>query len=207
MVGILGGTFDPVHDGHLHIAAQVQSALALPVLQFLPCAIPVHRHAPQVDANHRLRMLELAIAPHPGFEINALELERSGPSYMVDTLTELKSRQPDQCLCLILGADAFNHFESWKQSEKILTLAHLVICQRPGVALRRDIYPDRWVATIEQLRASAQPCILPLTVSQSACSSTAIRQSLATGADSLRCLPAAVAAYIFNHHLYENQCD
>ena len=113
MIGILGGTFDPVHEGHFHIATQVLFRLDLEQVQFMPCALPVHRDEPHASATDRCAMIELMIADQAAFALNTLELDRSGPSYMIDSLREIR-RQSDASLVLVLGADAFNDFASWK---------------------------------------------------------------------------------------------
>lgn len=142
MIGILGGTFDPVHYGHLRTALDVQEALGLNEIRLIPLRDPPHRSAPLAPASQRLALLRAAIKDNPGFAVDSRELERSGKSYSVDTLHSLKQEQPERVLCLLLGSDAFDGFPEWHEPERILQLAHLVVMQRPGEPEPRH-YPER----------------------------------------------------------------
>ncbi|MFT5659281.1 MAG: nicotinate-nucleotide adenylyltransferase [Gammaproteobacteria bacterium] len=204
MIGIFGGTFNPIHNGHLQLARQVLEALALDEVHFLPCANPVHRGAPNVSGDDRLKLIKLAIAAEHSFIANTLELDRGGPSFMVDTLREVRDKIGNESICLMLGADAFNGIQGWKQSDEILNLAHLVVCQRPEIELNRDIYRDHWVQSVDYLNQKNHGYVLPLTINQSNCSSTIIREQLLAAEPTTQCLPPAVFEYIVNHHLYEN---
>lgn len=206
LTGILGGTFDPVHLGHLHLARQVYSQLGLQQLQFMPCSIPVHRQQPRASASQRCAMLELAIESQPGFELNPLELERGGPSYSIDSLRLIR-RDTDATLVLVMGTDAFNGFASWKDPGGILQLAHLVVCHRPGVTPTRDLYQDRLVASSEHLAAAAAGSIMMLEIDANDCSSSGVRELLAAGDTTNRCLDPAIADYIKRHHLYRKTSD
>ncbi|MDH3859545.1 MAG: nicotinate-nicotinamide nucleotide adenylyltransferase, partial [Gammaproteobacteria bacterium] len=119
MIGILGGTFDPVHEGHFHIAMQVLNRLGLEQVQFVPCALPVHRDEPHASASERCAMIELMIADEVAFVLNTLELDRGGLSFMIDSLREIRV-ETGSTLVLVLGADAFNDFASWKAPHEIL---------------------------------------------------------------------------------------
>lgn len=132
LIGIFGGTFDPVHFGHLKPAMDVKQALGMEQVLFLPNRLPPHRESPWLSVEQRENLLQIAIDPLPGFEVDTRELERSGKSYMVDTLTSLREDFPDFSLCLILGMDAFAGLPQWHLWQKILSLCHLVITQRPG---------------------------------------------------------------------------
>ena len=132
MIGILGGTFDPIHFGHLRTALDVQQALGLDQVRFIPLRRAVHRDQPETPAELRLQMVQAAIAEEPCFIADDRELQRSGDSYTVDTLGSLRREFPEQPLCLLLGTDAFNGFADWHRPEEILRLAHLVVMQRPG---------------------------------------------------------------------------
>ncbi len=203
MIGILGGTFDPIHTGHMQVAEQVEQRLALDEIHFLPCAIPVHRDKPRVSDANRVQMIELAIAGHSRFKLNTMELDRGGQSYMVDTLRLIREKNPNDRIVLILGADAFNQFPGWKSPDGILQLAHLVVCRRPGVELDQSIYTKHRVASVEELRDQTQTCILPLEVDENPCSSTHVRQLLLEQNQADRCLPPAVYQFILSKHLYE----
>jgi len=206
MIGILGGTFDPIHLGHLHIANQVASRLKLQQLQFMPCALPVHRDQPRASAAHRCKMIELAIAERPEFVLNALELQRAGPSYSVDSLREI-SRLSEQSLVLILGADAFNGFASWKSPDEILRLANLVVCGRPGFEIDNGVCSGNRVQTPLELEKRHAGGILSLTVDALDCSSSSVRAALARGNTPRHYLTGAVADYIDEHDLYRKLSD
>ena len=201
ITGILGGTFDPVHRGHLHVAFQVLALLEPTEIQFMPCAQPVHRDPPRAAGEHRCAMLELAIAQHPRFRVNSLEIERGGPSYTVESLQDLRART-DSSLALILGSDAFNGFPSWENPERILELAHLVICHRPGAPLDVDLYRERRVESASDLAQRPSGSILVLAIEPNHCASSDLRRRIAAGEDTDDCLSAEVAAYIRQHRLY-----
>ncbi len=136
MIGVFGGTFDPVHNGHLRTALDVFEALGLDELRFIPLGQAVHREQPLTSAETRLALLRAAIEHQPGFLVDERELRRDRPSYTVDTLESLREELgPKRPLCLLLGRDAFNAFHTWRQPERILELAHLVVMDRPGHGL------------------------------------------------------------------------
>ena len=136
MIGIYGGTFDPIHYGHLRVALEVSEILGLSELRFIPCQIPPHRNAPGASPEQRLRLLQAALhnnAP-PAFIIDTRDLARPGPSYMVDTLHSIRSEAGEETpLALILGMDAFLSLPSWHQWQRLPELAHIVVMRRPGV--------------------------------------------------------------------------
>ncbi len=132
MIGIFGGTFDPVHFGHLRPALEVQQALGLDEVRFIPAGQPPHRDMPHATAPQRLSMLQTAIEDQPGFAADEREIQREGPSYMVDTLALLREELGQIPLCLILGYDAFLGLPAWHQWHRLIELAHLVITHRPG---------------------------------------------------------------------------
>ena len=203
MIGIFGGTFDPIHAGHMQIAEQVESSLSLDEIHFLPCAIPVHRDTPKVSDAQRVQMIELAIAGSRKFRLNHLELDRGGKSYMVDTLRKIKEQRKNETIILILGSDAFNQFRGWKSPDEILQLAHIVVCKRPGVELDRSIYANHWVKSLQELKSHAGACILPLEIDENSCSSTHVRKLLLERNQADRCLAPAVYQFILRNHLYE----
>lgn len=206
MIGILGGTFDPIHNGHLQIARKVLASLPLLELQFMPCAIPVHRGQPHSSAQHRLNMIKLVVARYQGFAVNTGELERNNPSYTVDSLRELHA-QRQAVYVLVMGADAFNGFSSWRQPEEILRLSHLLVCQRPGVQIDTAIFAHHWVDSVEQFSDRSAGAILRLELDECECSSSEVRRSLALGEVPDDCLPAEVIEYIKLHNLYRSISD
>lgn len=203
ITGIFGGTFDPPHRGHIRLAEQALEHLSLNAVQFLPCANPVHRSQPMASAQHRLQMLELAIAGHSGFQVNTLELDRGGPSYMVDTLRQIRATNEHVSLCLMLGVDAFNNFPNWKSPDEILMLANLVVCRRPGIDLDERIYSAHHFSSPAVLQSNQSGCILPLDIEENPCSSTRIRALLAQRESVENCLAPTITDYIYQHHLYE----
>jgi len=209
MTGILGGTFDPIHLGHTYIAAQVVKQLGLQRLQFMPCALPVHRDSPHASAEQRCAMIELAIGEIPEFSLNAVELQRSGPSYTVDSLRRIRQSDGFQpgadSLVLVLGADAFNGFAGWKAPRQILQLAHLVVCCRPGSDVDGKLFAAHRVSSAGQLRARRAGGILVLAVGAPDCSSSLVREALRQGLPARQYLSAAVADYIDKHNLYRKK--
>ena len=206
MIGILGGTFDPVHEGHFHLATQVHTRLGLEQVQFMPCAVPVHRSQPHASATDRCAMIELMIADQAAFALNTLELDRSGPSYSVDSLRQIRE-QCDATLVMVVGADAFNDFASWKSPQEILRLAHLAVCYRPGFEVDQNIFSQHRVETTRELVEQPTGAILMLEVDAIDCSSSAVRAALETGNLPGRCLHLAVASYIDKHNLYRKKID
>ncbi len=201
MIGILGGTFDPIHNGHLHIATQVFTRLDLESVQFVPCALPVHRDRPHATAAHRGAMIKLAIAEQAAFTLNTLELERSGLSYTVDSLHQIRL-QTDAVLVFVLGADAFNGFGNWKLPDDILCLAHLVVCYRPGFEVDQALYYERRVDSPQELSRQSAGAILMLEVDAIDCSSSVLRVALEARTGSGKYLAPTVATYIDKHNLY-----
>lgn len=204
MIGIFGGTFNPVHNGHIQLAEQVLDSLALDQVHFLPCANPVHRGVPQVSSSDRLNMINLAIASHDRFVANTLELDRGGASFMVDTLRQMRQQNGDESIGLMLGADAFNRMPSWKQADNILGLVHLIVCQRPNTEMDRDIFKRRWVQSVSRLKQEKYGYVLPLFIKPNSGSSTQIRKQCLKPESTPPGLPAAVLDYIVNNHLYEH---
>lgn len=206
MIGILGGTFDPIHLGHLHIANQVSTRLQLRQLHFMPCALPVHRGPAHASAQHRCAMIRLALREIESFLLNTLELEREGPSYSVDSLREMRRRTRDS-LVLVLGADAFNGFASWKAPLEILGLASLVVCGRPGFEIDAGLFGEFQIESASELSQRGAGAILALEVNAIDCSSSAVRASLLQGQVPRQLLPAEVANYIDEHNLYRKPGD
>lgn len=131
-IGILGGTFDPVHNGHLRLAIEMREALALSTVRLMPALIPPLRAAPGTGARERLRLLQAAIEGEESLEIDDRELHRDGPSYTVDTLRSLREDLGETPLCLIIGMDAFSRLDKWHRWETIIELAHIAVAHRPG---------------------------------------------------------------------------
>ncbi|MDH3636777.1 MAG: nicotinate-nucleotide adenylyltransferase [Gammaproteobacteria bacterium] len=206
MIGILGGTFDPVHEGHFHIAMQVLNRLGLEQVQFVPCALPVHRDEPHASASERCAMIELMIADEVAFVLNTLELDRGGLSFMIDSLREIRV-ETGSTLVLVLGADAFNDFASWKAPHEILQLVHLVVCHRPGYEVDPETFREYRVDFPVALSERSAGAILMLEVDANDCSSSEVRAALAQGHRPEQCVRPVVAHYIDEHHLYRKTVD
>lgn len=206
-IGILGGTFDPIHHGHLRIALEALETLELAELRLLPARTPPHRDTPGASPEQRLALLRLAVGDQRGFVIDERELRRDGPSYMVDTLASLRAEQPDTPLCLLVGHDAFVELPRWSRWSRLFELAHLVVLSRPG----------DWSDGSDELRAEvaarrlSEPAALAnrpaggvwfQDVTLLAISATRIRQLLAAGRSPRYLLPDSVIDHILSRGLY-----
>jgi nicotinate-nucleotide adenylyltransferase len=218
VLGIFGGTFDPIHCAHLELAREVRSALELAAVRFIPAGDPPHRAAPVASAMHRLTMVELAIAEYPGLEVDPREIHRRGRSYTVDTLEELRREAPARPLALIVGADAFLGLPAWHRWRELFDLAHIVVVARPGVAFDGTLPPElagewskRHTSDASALAATTAGAILTQPITAHAIAASAIRAQLARGADGVNAvrglLPAAVLAYIDRNQLYRSRPD
>ncbi len=211
MIGVFGGTFDPIHFGHLRTALDVYEALGLRELRFVPLNVAVHRAQPVASPEQRLEMVRVAVAQQPGFVVDERELRRQGRSYTVDTLRGLRRELGDtQPLCLLIGADAFNGFPDWHRPGEILGLAHLVVMQRPGTAARyadeaRVELQRRRAMRVSQLRSAPAGRIWLQGVTQLAISSTEIRRMLAAGRSPRFLLPDAVLDLVGRAVCYRRQ--
>ncbi len=207
MIGILGGTFDPVHYGHLRTAWELCESLDMRELRLLPCRQPPHRGEPAATPEQRLAMLERALAGQDRLRIDTRELDRPGPSYMVDTLASLRGELGKTPLALVLGADAFAGLAGWHRWERLIELAHLVVVARPDgppslpgpVAA---LLARCRVADAAALRSAPAGGILEAAVTPLAISATAIRAQVAAGRSPRYLLPDAVLAYIEDGGLY-----
>lgn len=218
VLGVFGGTFDPIHCGHLELARELLTALGLSAIRFVPAGDPPHRAAPVASAAHRLAMVELAIAGHPGLEADAREIRRTDRSYTVTTLEELRDQAPARALALIVGADAFLGLPTWSRWREIFELAHVVVVARPGVVIEGSMSPelaDEWSRRLcrdaSALEARAAGGLIRQDVTAHPISASAIRECLgrrADGIDAVRgLLPVAVLAYIERNHLYLSHQD
>jgi nicotinate-nucleotide adenylyltransferase len=207
-LGILGGTFDPIHVGHLAAARAVHGRLGLSTVRFIPAARPPHRpDSPRADEYHRLEMIRRAICDVPEWEVSDLELRRLGPSYTWDTLAALHAEgwAPSQ-IFFITGVDAFAEIASWYRYPDVLDAAHFVVITRPGnplevVARRLPALGGRAIAAGE-IADFAIPRVVLLDAETPDVSSTDIRARAARGEPIESFVPPVVAAYIREHRLY-----
>ena len=218
-IGILGGTFDPIHYGHLRFAADVRAALDLAYVLIIPAGNPPHRSAPVASAEARLAMAELGCAQFPGLIADGREVRRSGPSYTVTTLQSLHAEDPSRPLALLLGNDAVKGLTSWHRWELLPTLAHFIVADRPGVDFDaqslaeplRTQYQRRLTTDQSRLARTLAGAIFRVPITPQPISATAIRAALARGAagrdEIAGLLPAAVLAYIDRNQLYRPPTD
>jgi nicotinate-nucleotide adenylyltransferase len=215
-LGIFGGTFDPIHFGHLRLAQELAESIRVEEVRFMPGGRPPHRAAPQVTAEQRLDMTRLAIADNPLFAIDDREVRRKGPGYTVDTLTEVRGEiGGTRPLCLLLGADAFLELATWHRWHELFALAHIIIAHRPGFP--PETWPERMPEPLAReytARLMQQPFAVHLSpaggivtraIAALDISASMIRDSLARGVSPRYLLPARVLDYIRKHKLYVTQ--
>ena len=206
-MGVFGGTFDPIHYGHLRTAFEMLQALRFDEVRFMPCGSPPHRSAPVASAELRLQMVEAATEGQHGFVVDDRELQRAGPSYSVDTLTALRSEFPLRPLALIIGMDAFLGLPKWYQWREILQLAHIVVAHRPGwrapdIGPLGELLADRGTHRIGDIHQAKSGHIYIHDVTQLEISSSDIRELVAAGRDPRFLMPDAVRDVIEQSECY-----
>lgn len=209
-MGIFGGTFDPIHYGHLRSAFEMLQALDFGEVRFIPCGDPPHRGTTFASARRRMRLVELAVAGQDGFLADDRELRRGGPSWTIDTLAELREEFPRRSLGLIVGMDAFLGLTGWHRWEHILSQAHIVVAHRPGWKAP-DIGPlgaliaERGTHRIADLHDATHGRVHIHAVTQLEIASTEIRELVAAGRDPRFLMPDAVRDEILETGLYEGE--
>lgn len=206
-IGILGGTFDPIHFGHLRTALELQQELHFAEVRLVPCYQPVHRKQPMASPEHRLAMARLAVESEALLQVDACEIERKGPSYTIDTLITLREALPHTPLCLIMGIDSLLSFSSWHRWQEILKLAHLVIVHRPRYRLPQtgviaDLLKQYLQKNQNKLHETLAGYIVLHPVTQLEISATDIRKQIALGKNPRYLLPNNVYQYIQDHGVY-----
>ena len=193
-IGVLGGTFDPVHLGHLRVAVELGESLALDEVHLVPNSVPPHRPEPLADVELRADWIEQSIVGQPRLVLDRRELQRDGPSYTVDTLAGMRDENPDRRLVLILGHDAFAGFSDWHRVAEFPHLAHLVVVPRPGGGAPRSEPPPGFerAASAADLRRVACGLFMVAEVTPLAISSTDIRRRLAAGLSIRYLVPGVV---------------
>jgi nicotinate-nucleotide adenylyltransferase len=211
LLGIYGGTFDPIHLGHLHAAKQVLQKLSMDEIRVVVSANPPHRHSPVLPAEQRLVLVERALEGQAGLVVEGCELRREGPSYMADTLLALRQQMPGRPIALILGMDAFNGLKSWHNWQQIIELAHIVVTDRPNAnvnlnkavdASLKDFVEDRQVFSKEQLNQAPSGLLYIQYVRPLNISATEIREQLNQSRSVQRLVPEQVWLEIKENHLY-----
>jgi nicotinate-nucleotide adenylyltransferase len=208
-IGIFGGTFNPIHHGHLRLALELYERLLLAEVRFIPSATPPHREQPSVSSQCRFEMVQAAIAGAEGLTVDDRELRRTGFSYTVDTLTSLREEYPQRSLCLILGMDSFLNLHRWYQWEQLITLAHLLVVRRPNTVFsseQKNTMWDFWKAhrtfQLENLTKQIAGTIWLEEIPTLDISATQIRHLIATGKNPRYLLPLAVLNIINKNQLY-----
>lgn len=186
-IGILGGTFDPIHLGHLRVAVELREALGLSQVRLIPNSVPPHRDAPRASNAQRAEWIRQSITDEPGLVLDTREFDRAGPSYAADTLAALRREYPDTPLVYLLGQDAFDGFVTWHQWEQIPTLAHVAVVPRPGHVPAygpsgvESLPGFRLTSDVQDLHNTLQGCLFSAGVTPLAVSSTQIRRLLVQG--------------------------
>jgi len=196
-IGLFGGTFDPIHYGHLRTAFELWQALHLTEIRFLPTGSPPHREQTLAPAELRLQMVRAAVADQPAFVVDDREMRRSGLSYSVDTLSELRAEFPDRSLCLLLGMDAFLGLPHWHRWRELFDLAHIVVAHRPGWKAPTqgplgEIMVDRGTGAVRDLHDARAGRVYIHAVTQLEISSTDLRQLIVAGRDPRYLVPEPV---------------
>lgn len=206
-IGIFGGTFDPIHVGHLRTGFELLQELALGEVRWIPAGNPGHREAPLADPGLRLAMVRAAVADQPGFVVDDREVHRTGVTYTVDTLRELRAEHPTRSLCLLLGMDAFLGLPGWREWQRIPELAHLVVAHRPGWQVPQDGVLGELLATHrsrhrDELHATPAGRIHVHAVTQLEVSSTELRDIIVSGRDPRFLVPDPVREIIRDTECY-----
>ncbi len=206
-IGLFGGTFDPIHYGHLRTAFELWQELRLAEVRFMPTGSPPHREQPYAAPELRLSMVSAAVARQPAFVVDDREIRRTGVSYSVDTLTEVRREFPDRSLCLLLGMDAFLGLPNWHRWRELLDLAHIVVAHRPGwkaptMGPLGEVMVDHGTGTIRDLHQNPSGRVYVHAVTQLEISSTELRNLIIAGRDPQYLVPEEVRQIIRETRCY-----
>lgn len=208
-LAILGGTFDPIHNGHLRFAEEVATALAIGEVRLVPAGRPPHRSAPIVSGEHRLVMTHLATSGNPILRVDGREVRRSDPSYTVVSLEEIRREIGLRPLCLLMGADAFFGLPYWHRWQELFELAHVVVASRPGYELTstlpiglQPIWEKAFTGNIDALREKPGGSIYHQKITSLDISANRIRELVKSGHSARYLLPDTVLEYIHKNGLY-----
>lgn len=204
MIGIYGGTFDPIHFGHLRTALEIKEIFSLNEIRLVPCAQPAHRETPTTSAKMRLDMLTLAVKGQE-LTIDRRELDRTGYSYMVDTLKSLRDESPALPLLLIIGTDAFQGLENWHQWQRLFDFAHIIVITRPNYKQQKlsSFLTAKWTKNKDDLKKKLSGALYFQSVTQLDISASMIRDKIHQGLNPAFLLPNSVIEYIQLNKLYK----
>lgn len=210
LAGLLGGTFNPIHFGHLRMVQELADTLNLTEIRFIPSANPPHKTTPTVSAQQRAKMVQLAIAGNPLFKLDTRELNRDGVSYTIDTLISLQEElSGGVALCLIMGSDAFTKLNTWHRWQALLDYCHIILVQRPTNTAQpkltdelSDLLHNHYTENISDLSAESAGYIHMQAITPLDISSTNIREQLKAGLSPRYLMPDNVLEYINNDGLY-----
>ncbi len=203
-LGVFGGTFNPIHFGHLRTALELRDYLKIDEVRMVPCHLPSHRERPGVSSLHRMAMLECAVSQTQGLVADGRELDREGLSYTINTLNSFAAEFPGRDLALIVGVDAFSNFTQWYKWQDILTLCNLVVVNRPNSELSKsaqNLLDERKEPSYELCKGHVGHIIV-CSLTHLDISSTKIRSYLAKGKEADFLIPFSVKRYIKKHALY-----
>ena len=213
LVGIFGGTFDPIHYGHLRVAEEIVETVGLQKMYFVPAGMPRLRHSPVASSQHRVEIVRLAIQKNPDFVLDGREIYRDGVSYSIDTVREFKQEFGEEIrLCLVLGADAFIKLPEWNNWKELFNLCHFIVSTRPGYTLTlikellskelREECSQRWVSNTESLKKDTSGLIFIASTTMLDISATSIRAHIAVGRNVRHLVPSVTVNYISKNKLY-----
>ncbi|MBQ4831680.1 nicotinate-nucleotide adenylyltransferase [Pseudoalteromonas sp. MMG010] len=209
MIAIFGGTFNPVHLGHLNMAKRCVAKFNLSTLYFMPCAIPAHKAAPGISNTHRIEMLRQATASYPYFKLDLRELQRSGPSYSLLSLQELRAEHPTMPILFLIGMDSFTSLANWYEWQQVTSLCHIVVYQRPGQPCEvsdelAEYFNKAQTNDIASLQKTLAGKLYFLSGEQHPAASSLIRSELKKGDNRSELLCPSVSQYIAQHKLYQS---
>ena len=213
LVGIFGGTFDPIHYGHLRVAEEIVETVGLQKMYFVPAGMPRLRYSPVASSQHRVEIVRLAIQKNPDFVLDEREINRGGVSYSIDTVREFKQEFGEEIrLCFVLGADAFINLPEWNNWKELFNLCHFIVSTRPGYTLTlikellskelREECSQRWVSNTESLKKNASGLIFIASTTMLDISATSIRAHIAVGRSVRHLVPSVTVNYISENKLY-----
>lgn len=215
LIGILGGTFNPIHFGHLRMAQEIADALKLHEVRFIPAANPPHKDLPRVSAKSRARMVQLAIVDNQLFKLDERELNRVGTSYTIDTLIslgeEVEAEFDDVALCLMMGSDAFTKLNTWHRWQEILDFCHIILVQRPVIPIDQQplnndlalLLQNHYTENVSDLSSQKTGFIHMQSITALSISSTNIRSMFNLNRNPYYLMPQAVIEYIEANQFYK----